>query len=61
MDCKKYLFILFLLMVIFASFADESLENQLDNGNFNIQEWNTAFVRENDQGGDDRLQLHLAV
>lgn len=49
MDCKKYLFILFLLMVIFASFADESLENQLDNGNFNIQEWNTAFVRENDQ------------
>lgn len=46
---KKHLFVLFLLMMIFALFANENLEKQLDNGNFNIKEWNSAFAAEANQ------------
>lgn len=43
---KKHLFILLLAACVFALFADENLEKQLDNGNFNLKEWNVAFIRE---------------
>lgn len=49
MNYKKHLFVSFLLLMIFALLADENLENQLDNGNFTIQEWNSAFIKENNQ------------
>lgn len=43
---KKHLFISLIFMMTITLCADENLEKQLDNGIFNIKEWNMAFIKE---------------
>lgn len=43
---KKRLFISIIFMMTITLCADENLEKQLENGIFNIKEWNMAFIKE---------------
>ena len=43
---KKHLFISLIFMMTITLCADENLEKQLENGIFNIKEWNMAFIKE---------------
>lgn len=46
MNKKHLLFIFVLISMVSVLFADENLDKQLENGVFNIKDWNLAFIRE---------------